>query len=300
MAQGPEGARLATLRSYDILDTGPELAYDELVRRAAEIFGAPMAALTLVDVDRCWFKARVGIDSRQMTRDSSFCGYAFASKGMFVVPDALSDERFRRIPLVTGPAAVRFYVGAPLRAPDENAIGTLCVLDQRPICPTHEQLVRLGELADAAMRLLEKRRDDAAQNNPVAPVSIAPRHVDDVTLVVEDQESVRAFATEALKHLGHVAFSANDGAEAMVRIAELRGRVRLVVTDLQMPVMGGLELVRALRRMPNPPAVVVMSGNFTDDNRQQLLAENVRCLLGKPFSMDELKLAVLHAQTASR
>jgi CheY-like chemotaxis protein len=242
----------------------------------------------------------VGIDGRQMERDSSFCGYAFSSKGMFVVPDALKDERFRDLPLVTGPAAVRFYVGAPLRAPDENSIGTLCVLDQNAMSPTHEQLVRLGELADAAMRLLEKRRDAATRNDPVAPAALTPPQGDDVTLVVEDQESVRAFTTEALKHLGHVAFSAQDGADAMVRISELRGRVRLVVTDLQMPIMGGLELVRSLKLLPKPPAVVVMSGNFTDDHRQQLLAEGVRCLLGKPFSMDELKLAVMHAQTASK
>lgn len=298
MAQGPEGARLATLRSYDVLDTEPEFAYDEIVRRAADIFGAPMAAITLVDFDRCWFKARVGVDERQMVRDTSFCNFALHSRGMFVVPDALKDERFRHLPLVAGPAQVRFYVGAPLRAPDEHSLGTLCVLDQKPLSPTHEQLVRLGELADATMRLLEKRRDTAVRDRPVSPVSIAPRNGDDVTLVVDDQESVRAFASEALKHLGHVTFAAADGAEALVRVSELRGRVRLVITDLQMPVMGGVELVRALRRLPEPPAIVVMSGNFNDENRRQLLNEQVSCLLGKPFSIDELKLAIHHAQAS--
>jgi CheY-like chemotaxis protein len=296
MAPGPERARLATLRSYAVLDTEPETAYDSIVRQAAESFGAPAAAITLVDADRCWFKARLGLQIPQAARDLSFCGHAVASSGTLVVPDALKDDRFKHLPLVTGPGGYRFYAGATLRAPDGSSIGTLCVLDRLPREPTARQLATLGELAGRVMTLFEARREALT---PVAPVAIAPARAGGLVLVVDDEDSVRAFTAEVLKHLGYEVFSAANGAEALVRIAELRGRVRLVVTDLSMPIMGGLDLVRALRRQPQPPAVVVMSGHFDHQNRTLLRAEGVACMLGKPFSVDELQLALLHAQAGS-
>jgi CheY-like chemotaxis protein len=300
MASDPENARLSTLRSYSVLDTSAEPAFDGLVRLAAEIFGAPTAAMTLVDADRCWFKAKVGLDAPQLPRDVSFCGHAFASSGIFVVPDAMKDNRFKDLPIVAGGAGFRFYAGAPLRAPDGHSLGTLCVLDRIPCDPTPQQLSILSELAARVMSLLEDRREVAAPDIPVAPVSIAPAGSDNLVLVVDDEDSVRAFTAEVLKHLGHAVFSAANGADALVRIAELRGRVRLVVTDLSMPVMGGLELVRALRKQPNPPAIVAMSGHFNQEYRAQLRAAGVTCMLGKPFSVDELKLAILNAQSVAR
>jgi CheY-like chemotaxis protein len=294
MAPGPESARLATLRSYAVLDTGPEAAFDEIVRRAAGSFGAASAAIALVDADRCWFKARVGLDAPQMPRDASFCGYAVSSSGIFVVPDALLDDRFSRLPLAVGPGGFRFYAGAPLRAPDGQAIGTLCVLDRQPREPTKTQLATLADLAGRTMALLDARRPGPSREVPAAPVAIAPVAAGGVVLIVDDEESVRAFTAAVMQHLGHEVFVAANGADALAQIAELHGRVRLVITDLNMPVMGGLDLVRALRRQPAPPAVVAMSGNFDPKIRAWLQAEGVTSMLGKPFSMDELELALLH------
>jgi two-component system cell cycle sensor histidine kinase/response regulator CckA len=131
---------------------------------------------------------------------------------------------------------------------------------------------------------------------PVAPVAVAPTtQLENLVLVVDDEDSVRAFTAEVLKYLGHQVVTASNGADALVRMAELRGRVGLVVTDLSMPVMGGLDLVRALRRQPRQPAVVVMSGHFDPANRNLLQAEGVACMLGKPFSVDELQLALHQA-----
>lgn len=295
MGTGPEGARLATLRSYAVLDTQPEPAFDGLVRLAAESLGTSSAAITLVDADRCWFKASFGLDATQVPRDTSFCGHAFVSSGTFVVPDALADDRFKRLPIVTGSAGFRFYAGAPLRAPDGNSLGTLCVLDRLPREPTKGQLAVLGELAGRAMSLLEARRE-----NLTAAPTPGPEAAAGLILVVDDEEPVRAFTAEVLRHLGHEVFTAANGADALVRLAELRGRVRLVLTDLTMPVMSGLDLVRALRRQPTPPALIVMSGNFDRQIRAQLQAEGVTCLLGKPFSVDELELALLNARATGR
>ena len=295
MATDQESARLATLQSYAVLDTAPEVAFDDLVRLAVEIFGAEGGAITLVDADRCWFKAKVGLDAPQIPRDISFCGFAFTSSGVMVVPDASRDDRFRHLPLVAGPAGFRFYAGAPLRAPNGHSIGTLCVLDRRPRDPTPAQVAKLGRLAEVAMSLLDARRQQAA---PAAPVAMGPgpENADALALVVEDDPAVQNFTAAALRHLGHEVFAVSNGADALLRLAELRGRVRLVVTDLAMPIMNGLELVRALRRQPNPPRVVVMSGNFDPETRTQLQGEGVTSLLGKPFSLDEFKLALGHAQ----
>jgi len=295
MATGPESERLATLHSYAVLDTAPEAAFDDLVRLAAEIFGASAGAITLVDAERCWFKARVGLDAPEVARNVSFCGYAFGSSGVFVVPDARRDARFQGLPLVSGPAGFRFYAGAPLRAANGFSIGTLCVLDRAPQEPRPEQVTRLGRLADVVMSALEARR---TRGLPAAPVAAPPlpESRGAVALVVEDDPAVQKFATEVLRRLGHEVFAVSNGADALVRVAELRGRVRLVVTDVTMPIMGGVELVRALRCQPNPPRVVVMSGNFHPDIRAQLKSEGVTSLLGKPFSLDELKLALGQAQ----
>jgi CheY-like chemotaxis protein len=296
MGTGPESARLATLRSYAVLDSGPEPAFDVLVRIAAESFGASSAAITLVDADRCWFKARVGLDAPQTPRDVSFCGHAFASSATFVVPDALADERFRQLPLVTG-AGFRFYAGAPLRASDGHALGTLCVLDRNPCEPDRRQLAVLRALADQVMMLLEARRMKPGHTYPMVPTAMP---AGGIVLVVDDEASVRSFTAEVMKHLGYEPMVAGNGAEALVRIAELGGRVRIVVTDISMPIMGGVDLVRALRRQPDPPAIVAMSGNFTGDTRGQLRAEGVTSMLGKPFSMDDLRLALMQAQAAVR
>ena len=290
-----EGARLVTLRSFRVLDTPRESVFDAIARLAAEELSVSAAAITLVDTDRCWFKARVGFEADEMPRNASFCGRTFAEKGLVVVPDARADERFKDLPIVNGGSGFRFYAGAPLRASDGHSIGTLCVLDRIPRDPTPRQLDRLAELASRVMGLLHDRRAAAGSNAPVAPAVIAPTQAADIVLVVDDEDSVRAFTVEVLKHLGHKADSAANGADALVRVAELGGRVRLVVTDLSMPVMGGLELVRALRRMPQSPAVIVMSGHFNPDFRAALGAEGVRWMLGKPFSVDELKIALLQA-----
>ena len=152
-----EADRLAALGRYRILDTEPEQRFDDLALLASQICGTPIALISLVDRDRQWFKARVGFDMPQTSREVAFCGHAITQNGLFVVPDALQDARFRDNPLVRAERGIRFYAGAPLITEDGNALGTICVLDREPRVLTAAQRAALEALRRQVMAQLELR-----------------------------------------------------------------------------------------------------------------------------------------------
>ena len=154
-----ETARLAALRQYRILDTEPERAFDDLALLASHICQTPMALITLVAADRQWFKARTGLDARETPRAVSFCAHAIKERGLFVVPDARDDARFRDNPFVTGEPLVRFYAGAPLVTPEGHALGTICVIDSVPRTLSPEQREALAALSRQVQAQLELRRN---------------------------------------------------------------------------------------------------------------------------------------------
>src|ERR1041385_701806 len=146
-----EKQRLKVLWQYDVLDTVPEEIFDDLTDLAAHICEAPIALISLVDEDRQWFKSKIGVTVSETARDISFCAHAITQQGLFIVPDATQDERFKNNPLVTGPQKIRFYAGAPLVTPDGHALGTLCVLDTKPRTLRDEQEQALRVLAHHVM-----------------------------------------------------------------------------------------------------------------------------------------------------
>ncbi len=159
--------RLDALRSYDILDTPPEPAFDRLAKLASHICGTPYAAITFFDGVGRFFKARVGLTDADMSTGPAFCDQAIRQSDLFVVPDAAQDERFVTHPLVTQRPCIRFYAGAPLRTADGHALGTLCVMDRVPRRLTKEQADALLVLGHEVMTELELRR---AQRDPAAGV----------------------------------------------------------------------------------------------------------------------------------
>lgn len=145
-----EHERLAALARYAILDTDPELPYDEIVKLVAHICQTPIALVSLVDEGRQWFKARRGLAMTETSRAVSFCAHVVETGQTVVVEDTRRDERFANNPLVIDDPRLVFYAGAPLETADGFTLGTLCVLDHQPRVLSAEQL----DMLDALSRLV--------------------------------------------------------------------------------------------------------------------------------------------------
>jgi PAS domain S-box-containing protein len=152
-----EQRRLAALWSLNILDTADEPGFNDLVAEVSETCNTPISLISLVDSDRQWFKARVGLDVTQTPRDIAFCNQAIKASAVFVVEDAARDPRFVGNPLVTEDPGIRAYAGAPLTTHDGLRVGTLCAIDTRPRVWTPRELRALERLSRVAMMLIEAR-----------------------------------------------------------------------------------------------------------------------------------------------
>lgn len=154
-----EADRLHALRALGVLDSEPEPAFDALVHAAALVCDVPMSLISLIDEDRQWFKANVGLEGVTETpRDLAFCAHAILDDGILEVTDATADPRFADNALVTGDPRIRFYAGATLRLRDGTHAGTLCVIDRQPRQLDTAQRALLSLLAKAAVQALEGRR----------------------------------------------------------------------------------------------------------------------------------------------
>lgn len=146
------------LKRLLVLDSPEEAAYDEIVRLAATMAGAPIALISLIDEHRQWFKARVGLQVQETPKEQAFCAVAIERpEETMIVRDALEDPRFASNPLVTDDPGIRFYAGAPLVTSSGHALGTICVIDTQPRDIAPEQLEQLKFLAQQVITLLEAR-----------------------------------------------------------------------------------------------------------------------------------------------
>ncbi len=152
-------ARIALLDALDLVGTPPEREFDRIVQMASRIFDMPMVLVSLVHRDVQFFKARVGLDVCQTSRELSFCTHAIMGQGLFIVPDATADARFKDNALVTGEPHIRFYAGAPLLTSEGLALGSLCLIDHkpRPVFSERDQQV-LRDLAALVSEYIDLRR----------------------------------------------------------------------------------------------------------------------------------------------
>lgn len=128
-----ETARLKALQAYEILDTADDIAFDDITAIAAEICQTPIALISFIDEKRQWFKSKQGLAESETPREIAFCAHAINNPDEILeVPDAELDERFHDNPLVKGAVGLKFYMGAPMVNEAGYALGTLCVIDNKP------------------------------------------------------------------------------------------------------------------------------------------------------------------------
>lgn len=153
-----EPGRLAALQRLEILDTDAEEPFEHIVSLVRSVLNVPIAAVSLVDADRQWFKARAGVNAGETPRSLSFCSHAIKDTQPFLIENALDDARFAGNALVTGDPKIRSYVGIPLRTPEGYNVGALCAIDQQPRQFTETEVTMLKNLARIVETELELRR----------------------------------------------------------------------------------------------------------------------------------------------
>ncbi len=200
-----ESARMRALRDYAVLDTPPEPDFDDIATLAAQICDMPIALITLIDGERQWFKAKVGMDLSETPREVAFCAHAInRPRELLVVNDATKDERFADNPYVTEENGIRFYAGAPLVTPGGHALGTLCVVDRKPRELSAGQREALAVLSRHVMTQLQLRRQNREQhtllrrfNEAQAVAKVGSWETDLTTReIVWSEETHRIFGTD--------------------------------------------------------------------------------------------------------
>jgi PAS domain S-box-containing protein len=197
-----EPERLAALCQYDILDTPPEPAFDDIASLAAFLCSAPIALVSLVDADRQWFKATVGIQASETPRDWAFCAHAINQADLFIVPDTLADPRFLDNPLVTSEPFIRFYAGVPLRTEEGHALGTLCVIDRVPRELNADQQSSLKRLARQVVLNLEMRRQMLEVSSAEKQTEMIVAHSLDGIVVIDEKGKIKEWNPQAEKIFG--------------------------------------------------------------------------------------------------
>ena len=187
-----ETERLAALRRFEVLDSLPEQAFDDITFLASTICQTPIATITLVDAERQWFKSRVGLQGSETGRDLAFCAYAILEPGqVLVVEDATNDPRFRDNPLVKGEPEIRFYAGAPIVTSDGYALGTVCVIDRVKRHIDEAQVEALRSLSRLVINLLESEK--ARREETRRDATNARRQIERLTALVTEGLELKSF-----------------------------------------------------------------------------------------------------------
>ncbi|HER39608.1 MAG TPA: GAF domain-containing sensor histidine kinase [Salinimicrobium catena] len=150
-----EAARLDVLKKYGILDTPPDGSFDTITRLAAKLLKVPISIISLVDVDRIWFKSKHGMNVSEVPRDPGLCASAIMESDLYLVEDARKDPRTLAHPLVAGEFGLQFYSAVPLRTKEGFNLGTLCVIDREPRQLSSEERDILKDLAELVMNQIE-------------------------------------------------------------------------------------------------------------------------------------------------
>ena len=194
-----EVERLEALRRYHILDTRSDSAFNDLAELASYICGTPIGLVSLVDSDRQWFKASVGLEVSEMPRDVSFCAHTILANDTLVVEDTLTDNRFADNPLVTSDPKIRFYAWAKLTTSDGYALGSLCVIDRVPRKLTSAQKEALQALSRQVVAQMEYKRNVLE----MAEVIADRKQTDELKAAKQAAEAATRAKSEFLANVSH-------------------------------------------------------------------------------------------------
>jgi CheY-like chemotaxis protein len=282
-----ETSRLKSLTDLRILDTSPEQVFDDIARLAALICDTPFAVIAFIDEQRVWFKAKIGLELDGIPRDDSFCAYAILQSDVLIVPDPLSDERFMSSLLVKE-IGIQFYAGIPLITDDAHPLGTLAVMDRVPHIMTAEQIDCLQILDRRIMHELELRQTREARS-PHQRLHLAPSRKPSATiLLVEDTNRLRNLLHRVLEGNGFSVLPAADGAEALSLCQQHDGTIDLVVSDIVMPRLNGLELEERIRAARPETKFLFITGFGDQFPELRELIKYGANILEKPFLPSEL------------
>jgi CheY-like chemotaxis protein len=282
-----ETSRLESLRSFRILGTPCEQVFDDIAHLAALICDTPVAVIAFVDEQSVWFKAKIGLELDEIPRDGSFCASAILQSDVLIIPDPPFDERFMSSFLVKQ-IGIQFYAGIPLITDDAYPLGTLAVMDRVPHLMTAEQVDSLQILTRRIMRELELRQTREAQS-PHRRLHLAPSRKPPATiLLVEDTDNLRNLLQRVLAGNGFSVLPAADGAEALRLCQQHGGTIDLVVSDIVMPQLNGLELEERIRAARPETKFLFMTGFADRFPELRELIKHGTNILEKPFLPSEL------------
>ncbi|KPN07240.1 GAF domain-containing protein [Xanthomonas arboricola] len=231
MPPADEASRQQVLDGYRIVDSLPEDTYQDVVQVAASLCDTPIALMSLVDRDRQWFKAQLGLGMQQTDRSQAVCDHAIRSpEQLMEVRDLSQDSRFADVSVVTGETGARFYAGMPLVTSDGVALGTVCVLDTEPRTLTDTQRTGLQALARVTMRLLDERKRELQLEREAILQPVAPAAADaGYYLVILEVQELAALAEKQSERLLGRALQQLD--QALAAQAQVNGDSVDRVTD---------------------------------------------------------------------
>ncbi|MGB1242437.1 MAG: sensor histidine kinase [Chitinophagales bacterium] len=177
--------RVIKLKNYRILDTSKEEEFDQIVELASRICNAPISLISLLDLNRQWFKSTVGVDLKETIREVSFCSHTIEEETDFMaVRDLTKDERFSENPFVLNAPYVRSYAGVSLITEEGLKIGTVCILDDKPRSFTEDELENLRILSKHTINLIKIRRKNEIVKERNSTLELVNKNLEAFTYTV--------------------------------------------------------------------------------------------------------------------
>lgn len=292
--------RLAALQRYRIMDTPSEASFDNLAKLCAKIFNVPISLISLVDAERVFFKANIGMGTaKEANRGKSLCALAVLNTDITVFQDALKEPCLIANPNVAGNFGLRFYAGAPLITHDGFLIGTLCIIDKQPRSFSKQEEEILSGLATAVMDQIELR---------ISALDEIQNHRETNLLLSEQQEELQVMNEELTSSNEELRLSQEELIVLNKNLAESESRFRNLIKEspTAIAILKGRELIidcandTILKMWDKDTAVLGKPLHLALPSIQEQTIYNFLdqvYLSGEPHYGNEARLSLPHGET---